>query len=367
MSFHVWESTVPSSLAAWLEMWRLWPRRQVFAHPEYVALFARPDDGVTCLAFKDDKSGILLPLIIRGMQSEPWGSGTGIDATTAYGYSGPYGWNVTPETAQAFWSATLAWAEKTQLVTLFCRLPLFHEDRCTIPFISETRSHSVVRTLELEPEDMWMDYDQKVRKNVRKAVRAGLVVEHDPGAVRLDEFKAIYRETMERTGANQDYLFQDQFFDNLVKHLAGHIHLCHTMDGPKVIASELILVSEREAYSFLGGTRAEAYPLRPNDLLKHEAFLWARRAGKSTFVLGGGLVDGDGIHRYKRSFAPTSQLSFETVSATLDNERCGILVEQHKGWASEKGIPWEPIPGFFPPYRSPRLGPQLAHSEEPNK
>ena len=38
----------------------------------------------------------------------------------------------------------------------------------------------------------------------------------------------------------------------------------------------------------LSGTLAEAYPLRPNDLLRHRTVAWAAEQGLSAYVLGGG-------------------------------------------------------------------------------
>lgn len=356
MGFHVLSGTSQATVAAWLQQWRRWPRRQVFAHPSFVALFARPQDEAVCLSYIAEDSGILFPLILRELNAEPWTDNPGRDATTAYGYGGPYGWNVSQTNAASFWAAVRDWADKVDLLSLFCRLPLFSEDNFDFPFPTTTRSPNVVRNLAPAPEDIWRDYAPKVRKNVNRAVRAGLTVEQDPDGRRLDEFKFIYRETMRRTGAGPQYLFSDSFFDDLIDKLRDHVHLCHTIDGDKVVASEILLLSQHEAYSFLGGTRSDAFSNRPNEILKHEAFLWARAEGKSKFVLGGGLANDDGIHRYKRAFAPNSEIAFRTGSITVLEERCQHLVTQRKTWAAAQGRPWQPITGYFPPYRSPNQG-----------
>jgi hypothetical protein len=53
--------------------------------------------------------------------------------------------------------------------------------------------------------------------------------------------------------------------------------------------------------------------------------LWAKRAGKRRFVLGGGHEPDDGIFRYKRSFAPGGLVPFEVGMRVLDPERYAEL------------------------------------------
>ena len=88
-----------------------------------------------------------------------------------------------------------------------------------------------------------------------------------------------------------------------------------------------MLVSERNAYSFLGGTASDAFELRPNDLLKWELILWLKSAGKRRFVLGGGYGADDGIFRYKRSFAPHGLVPFFVGRRVLEPELYRDLTE----------------------------------------
>ena len=82
-----------------------------------------------------------------------------------------------------------------------------------------------------------------------------------------------------------------------------------SIDGV-VVSTELVLLSRHSAYSFLGGTLANAFAHRPNDLLKFEIIRWAKKRAKRYFVLGGGYQGEDGIFQYKQSFASKGQVPY---------------------------------------------------------
>jgi hypothetical protein len=122
--------------------------------------------------------------------------------------------------------------------------------------------------------------------------------------------------------------------------------------GKKVIGSELVLLSQDYAYSFLGGSFEEAFELRANELLKHDSFLWWRNAGKRGIIRGGGYRGEDGILQFKRGFAPSGEVSFNLGTATYDAAASARLQEQRQAHELEQSVDWKPRPGFFPPYRA---------------
>lgn len=101
----------------------------------------------------------------------------------------------------------------------------------------------------------------------------------------------------------------------------------HAVSDKKIISSELVLISADRVYSFLGGTDRNSFELRPNDLLKYEILLWAKRQGKSNFVLGGGYQPDDGIYNYKLAFAPKGSVPFFIGRRVLANDIYDRLVK----------------------------------------
>ena len=156
---------------------------------------------------------------------------------------------------------------------------------------------------------------------------------------------------MQRRRAAGFYYFDRPFFERLTGVLPGQYAFFHVVKGSELLASELVLVSTRFVYSFLGGSNYSHSELRPNDLLKHSAVEWSHNTGRKAFVLGGGSDPRDGILRYKLSFSPNGAIPFCTSAWCLDDEAVGQLVAKRAEAERKKGRKWTPTGSFFPPYR----------------
>jgi len=333
VSFEVW---TPDS-GEWLAHWSSWPEREVHAHPAYVALYEDEVTRARCAAWRSDDGCVLYPFLLRDLRGEPFRT-EAADTITPYGYGGAYFWGADrAAVAAGFWRAFDAWAAAERVVSELVRFALFEDELLPYPGEREQRLVNVVRSLELSADELWMDCEHKVRKNVKKARRAGVRIEFDPVGARLDDFLRLYLNTLARRDAPQRYRFPREFFERLPKERL-YVHALH---DDRIVSSELVLLSARTAYSFLGGTDAGAFDLRPNDLLKWELILWAKDAGKRRFVLGGGYRADDGIFRYKRSFAPRGLVPFCIGRRILAPELYRELSGRFGG----------DDPSFFPSYR----------------
>jgi len=353
MGFRMLCADQPADEAVWLALWDRWPNHEVAAHPAYAALFAAPGDRVVCATLGSLEGGILFPLIVRPITREEWAINgpAAWDATSPYGYGGAFCWGCGTDEVREFWTGLRRWAASQGIISLFARLSLFPEQLAGFDGTVLENTPNVVRFLDLAPEALWMDYEHKVRKNVKRAQREGVSVEVDLDGSRLDQFLAIYYGTMDRRGAAPSYYFDRAFFERLIVRLRGQFAFFHALYGETVLSTELVLFSSDHIYSFLGGTRVEAFALRPNDLLKHEIILWGKRGGKKAYVLGGGYGGPDGIFRYKLSFAPHGQVPFRTGQIIFDQKAYDLLVATRRSWEAAQGREWQPRPGFFPAYR----------------
>jgi len=352
--FKVWNAHDSADAKAWERRWSEWPGREVHAHPGYVRLFETEAAAPMCAAWESDKCGVLYPFLLRDLVGErfcPPGVRPASDIITPYGYGGPFRWGDTVDVARAFWREFDGWAGRHGVVSEFVRFGLFQEALLDYPGQKEEKQTNVVRSLDADGDAVWMDFEHKVRKNVKKAQRSGVRVEVDPRGDRLEEFLAVYTRTMDRRSALDQYYFTRDFFERIHNYLPGHFAYFHAMHARSVISTELVLLSECAVYSFLGGTLEEAFDLRPNDLLKYEIILWAKRQGKRAFVLGGGYEAGDGIFRYKLAFAPSGGVPFYTGWRVLDDSMYGSLTAHRAAVAKASGVEWTPRPGFFPAYR----------------
>lgn len=353
MRFRILDAADTDGRAAWISLWQAWPVRDVMAHPDYARLFARPCDRVVGAVSEDGEGRILFPLILRPLSAEPWArpGERRWDAITPYGYGGPFAWGSGSREDASFWCAHAEWCRAERVVSTFARLSLFPDQIAEIPGPVEVRARNVIVPLEGGEAALWAGYDTKVRRWVRTAEAAGLEVEVDREGARLDAFLDVYAATMSRHGALAWYLFPRAFFETMLERLRGDVVFFHTLVRGEVVSSDLVLCAREHVYYFLGGTRAEAFHLGPNYLLKHRVATWAISEGKRWYVLGGGHDPEDGLYRYKRAFARHGVVPFRIAHLVHDEASCRELEDDRAAAAAQRGESWEPRRGFFPAYR----------------
>lgn len=350
MTFAMLSSAHAEDRGRWLALWEASIERDPFAHPSYAALFAGEEDEALCATWTTPTGGILFPLIARPLRSLEWASSSeDRDATTPYGYGGPVRWGQVD--GGAFFAELLEWFRDHSIVSAFTRLSLFPEWAATPPqpWTTKVVAQNVIRSLDLEPEDLWRDYAHKVRKNVKRARSHELRCTADETGAHLGAFLDVYESTMKRREARDSYFFDRAFFETIAG-LTGSFVFFHVWQNDTLISTELVLRSRSALYSYLGGTRAEAFNLRPNDLLKHEVCTWGGENGLRAFVLGGGYTRDDGIFKYKKAFAPNGVVDFSTSSVLALPDDVARLVSMRR--AADTLGTWEPREDFFPPYRA---------------
>lgn len=351
--FSVLDADNSRELELWLQEWEGWPNRDVWGHPHYVRLFANGDTRARCAVFSDERGGQVAYPFLQRPVPQAGDIDRNSDITSAYGYGGPALWGSSDEAklAKAFWAAFDGWAADEKIVSEFIRFRL--ESRHFYPGEIVDRQSNYVARLDLDDTAVMRSFEPKVRKNIRRADTSGVEIVVDEHGDRLDEFLDIYRQTMDRRGAAAMYYFGRPFFEKIHQDLPGSFVYFHAVSGSKVVSTELVLISADSVASFLGGTELESFHLRPNDLLKVHAILWAKERGKRRFILGGGAVPGDGIERYKKSFAPAGAVMFQTGQRTLLSDVSQVLVNDRREAELARGRSWPERVDYFPVYRLP--------------
>lgn len=334
------------------EWGRLWEAtgREPFAHPSYLGLTLGDDDRAVAVCWGDGGGEVLLPILLRSLPDEPAiqvVAGGWTDAVSPYGYGGPF--TVGAPDLEVFFASLLDWMLDERVLTAFLRTSLGVSVPARIQHEGYDVLHladNVVVGLSRTPEEQWRHYEHKVRKNVNKARRHDLRVEVRDDFGDVSDFLAIYHDTMGRRSADQRYWFGAEYFERLRDRMPGCYWVADVRDADdRIVSTELVLTSDRYCYSFLGGTLADAFPMAPNDLLKHEVIEYARGRGLHGFVLGGGYQPNDGIFRYKRAFDPDGVVAFRGAQLTAAPEEYRALTSARQG--ADPG-------SYFPAYRAPR-------------
>jgi hypothetical protein len=357
--FRVLDAHDPAQRAAWVHLWEDSPMRLPHAHPALTEPQLDPGDRLVAAVLDGGEPGgtVLHVLIVRPVPGAAESADRHVDLVSPHGYAGPLVWGASDVHALArlFWQAFDAWARAAHAVTEFVRLSL-DDDVLPSPGTVTPRLINYVAQLPATAQELWDSYAPKVRQNARHAQRAGVTIEIDTTGDRLPEFLAIHESTMERRGSEDRYRVCGETLRGVHEQMPGGFAYVFAMSAGRAVSVDFVLLGARTAYYHLGGTEAEAFGLRPNDLVKAAAMEYARCAGCIRFVLGGGLHDGDGLERYKKGFAPRGAQDFCTTERILDPAAHGSLVRDLESRMSAAratgGSPdWVDGPDFFPAYR----------------
>lgn len=262
------------------------------------------------------------------------------DLISPYGYGGFWGnvsdWNKLNRVYAAY-------CTDNHYVCEFIRFELFADYYKNYDGEVETRTHNIVRSLEMPLDEIWMDFKQKVRKNVKRANTHNLECIIENTDEHLEDFLRIYYSTMDRTDAEGEYYFSKQFYE-VLNEMKENVMYFHAVYEGKIVSTELVIFGSQNAYSYLGGTDRDYFDIRPNDYLKYEIIKWAHKKGLKNFVLGGGYGADDGIYQYKLCLAPHGLYNFYIGRKIFDKESYDKLVAfRGNDELNEK---------FFPLYRS---------------
>lgn len=265
------------------------------------------------------------------------------DLITPYGYGGFWGEIADYETLNATYNE---YCLKKKYICEFVRFELFGNYYKYYDGEVEHRTHNVIRNLDMSLDEMWMDFKQKVRKNVKRANKNNLEIIIENTSDHLSEFLDIYYNTMERSEAEEEYYFSKAFYE-MINQMKDNMMYFYAVSNEKIISAELVLYGSENCYSYLGGTYKEYFELRANDFLKYEIIKWAKKKGLKNYVLGGGYGSDDGIFKYKTCLAPEGIVDFHIGKKVFDQETYKKLVE----------IRAQENPGcmeseFFPQYRA---------------
>lgn len=243
-------------------------------------------------------------------------------------------------------SSYRGYCESENFVSEFVRFHLCNEYHLKYDGFVETNTRNIIRELDISLDEIYSDFEQKVRKSLKKASKANLEIEIDHSGEKFQDFLNIYYSTMERNDAKDNFYFKSDFFET-INSMRNHIVYFHVLYEGKVISTELVLYGKENCYSFLGGTDKEYFHLNSNNFLKYEIIKWAKSIGLKRFILGGGYGQDDGIYKYKKSFAPSGIYDFyigkNIFNEKLYNELIGICT---------KSLDFDASTSFFPLYRA---------------
>lgn len=309
-------------------------------HPRYF-LFSNQDMVEAIMVF------YLRPIEIKEKESGYF------DVISPYGYSGPLFKNDSECLKKEFWKKVDQWYQENKVISEFIRFSLndnhLNYTGTLVPSLKNVKGEIIEET------EQWSSFRPKVRNNYRRAEKNQLkckVYYKNITEAALMNFYDIYTSTMERNEASEQYFYSFEFFSTYVKNNSQDCALAIVTKDKVPVSAELILISDKTLYSFLGGTLSNYFFARPNDFLKIEVMKWARSMKFDSYVLGGGRADNDGLYTYKKTFFPKDRdVNFYTGRKIVNKKVYDLLVRESICSEIEKDIETEKPVSFFPLYR----------------
>lgn len=223
------------------------------------------------------------------------------DLTSVYGYGGPLIRldRLTAGALDALFDAMLC----NRIISLFSRMhPFFNEDIEELaPYLTKVSDVPII-DIDRQPETL-PSYSRDHRSSIKRLMRRGAEVIIDWDLEYLDEFVELYHQTMRGIGARSYFLFEQNFFDELVKatDFKAILHFVK-MDGINICGS-LMLQTGDILHGYLAGVRPEYRHLAPSKMLYKSAHEWAIEHGLKAVILGPGRPqEGDSLLKFKQGF-----------------------------------------------------------------
>ena len=205
--------------------------------------------------------------------------------------------------------------------------------------------YTVSIDLRLSPDAQRAQYRNNHKRDIDKLRRLGVTCFRDQDRAYLDEFIAIYHETMYRVNASDYYFFDRTYFANLVASPYAHLFVC--CHNGKVICGGLFTLYDGIIEYHLGATADQAQGPAPLKLLIDEVRLWGVQQGARTFHLGGGVgARNDSLFHFKAGFSQQRH-SFFTWRWVVLPDVYARMCNREQPWHSEAAVE-DLAPNSFP-------------------
>lgn len=215
-------------------------------------------------------------------------------------------------------------------------------------FSSDGETVSV--NLKLSESQIWAHTRKGHQSTINKCKRLGFTARIVSFGQYINEFIAIYEETMNRVEAQKSYYFGHDYFASLLK-LGDKIHLGIVELENRVACASLFFECCGIVQAHLGGTRTEFLNQSPFNLLLHYVRLWAKERGNEFLHLGGGVKGSnqDSLYTFKTGFS-RQRHNLLTLRLITDEEKYLHLVELRASSLNTK-VEELLLADFFPAYR----------------
>ena len=242
----------------------------IYYEPDYGRLYEKMEKG-TCQVFEYTSNlGQILHMFIKRRIDIETGDAPWFDLVTPYGYGGPI-IKECPEGKQwelikGFEAEFGEYCRENRIVSEFIRFhPILENAQDFKDVYDVSYIRNTVGTNLADFEDPFQEeFSKSTRKNIRRALRAGITYKITENPKDIKSFKEIYYATMDRNEASDYYYFDEDYFQKCLDLLGNHVLLVEAIYKGQVVAAGLYFVYNEIIHIHLSGTIDEFLHLSPH-------------------------------------------------------------------------------------------------------
>lgn len=265
------------------------------------------------------------------------------DLTSVYGYSGPL--INDPHLAADAMSLLFERMRQDGIIALFSRLhPLI--DTGLLAEIYPIEHIGNIVSIDVWEQNRTIEsYRSNHRRDIRKAIQAGVTVTMRESDADLEEFIKIYHATMHSLNARNYYFFDRNYFDGLLGATDFRAKLIFAKYQDINIGGVILIITNDIMHYYLGGIDRDYMHFSPLKLMLERGHRLAIELGVRHFILGGGPGGFDGpLFKFKKGFSG-AVYPFSVFRRIIDPDA-------YEKMCKIKGI--NPLDAdYFPAYRTP--------------
>ncbi len=298
------------------------------------------------VVYEKDGDYIAFPFLKREIPQS-----TFFDLCSVYGYVGPISnkndQNLSAQFIDDFRTAFLNLLKNEQIVSVFSRLhPFFTQEKLMASFKGVYENgKTVALDLSIPIETQRKKYKESTFSSIKKSWRKGLVIKETKEIEDIDAFIEIYEENMERIQSTESYLFDRQYFIDLINSNEFDCRLLLVYFEDEVISGTLITLTHGIIQGHLIATKSAYLRDSPAKFLVDQVTVLGRKEGMKYMNLGGGLgYKQDTLFGWKAGFS----------DLFLDHKSWRYVVNDsvYHDLVCEQGIDCNANIDFFPLYRA---------------
>lgn len=292
--------------------------KDLYFDENYGRLYEEIENGECVIFHFRHEHGTIKHMFIKREIPLKLNNHTYFDIVTPYGYGGPliehYRAGSKEELVQAFHQAFEEYCFEQDIVSEFIRFQpvidnaLDFRNCYEVIYIRDT----VGTNLKEYEDPVQSEFSKSTRKNIRKALQAGVEFRVTESPKNVREFQRIYYATMRRNKADTYYYFDDDYFTKLIDYFGENMLLVEVLFEEQVIGMGLNFVYDGIIHTHLSGTLEEFHHLSPAYILQYALVIWGKENGISLIHDGGGRTNSlqDSLYLFKKQFGKNTNFKF---------------------------------------------------------